>query len=118
MLSQTWFHGEMDAKDTGSALYQQEDGTFLVRFSSSERGYFTISTVHESKPLHIRIKHPPLKDEYSTSKLVYTTLTDLITGEAATLNLKTPCPGSRFAYLLSQTTSEYFELYQYYKDYL
>jgi len=75
-----------------------------VRFSSSEKGYFTISHSIEDvgKLLNIRIKHPPLKDKFSVGVTVHSSLIELIEKESESLRLKEPCPGSKFAYILSQ----------------
>jgi len=112
ILSRPWFHGGISTDETGSILNKSIPGTFLVRFSSSERGSFTISISLEDggKIQHVRIKHPPLKDEFSininnTEK--YSSLTDLIEQETVPLVLKEPCSGSKFTYIMSQPISEY-----------
>jgi serine/threonine protein kinase len=109
IFSQPWFHGPLNTDETGSILHKASPGTFLVRFSSSEKGYFTISHSVEDvgKLRNIRIKHPPLRDEFSVGVTVHTSLIDLIEKESESLKLKEPCPGSKFAYILSQTLSEY-----------
>jgi len=105
ILSQSWFHGEISTQEADAILYYKNPGTFLVRFSSSERGYFTISQREDNQAgglRHIRIKHPPQKDEYSVKDTVYTSLIELIEKEALMLNLKEPCIGSSFSYLLTR----------------
>jgi len=105
IISQNWFHGEINTKEADTRLYNKPPGAFLVRFSSSERGYFTISQRednHAGGLRHVRIKHPPLKDEFSVKDSIYPTLIELIELESNNLNLKEPCIGSSFSFLLSR----------------
>jgi len=109
IISQSWFHGDISSTESAIRLFDKTPGTFLVRFSSTERGYFTISQREEDNPnglRHVRIKHPPLKDEYSIKDTIYTSLIDLINSEASSLNLKEPCIDSYFSLLLSRTISD------------
>jgi serine/threonine protein kinase len=113
IISKSWFHGEIDTNEAGSRLFNKPLGTFLVRFSStSGRGWFTISLredSHSNNPggiKHVRIKHLPLKDEYSVKDTKYNSLIELIENEAEALNLKEPCAGSTFTYFLSKSNSD------------
>jgi serine/threonine protein kinase len=110
IISQNWFHGEISTQEADARLYYKNPGTFLIRFSSSERGYFTISqreVDNQSGGLrHVRIKHPPLKDEYSVKYTIYSSLIELIEKETTTLNLKEPCIGSSFSFLLTRGISD------------
>jgi len=54
----------------------------------------------------VRIKHPPLKDEYSVKETIYSSLIELIEKEAINLNLKEPCIGSSFSFLLTRGISD------------
>jgi serine/threonine protein kinase len=111
IFSKAWFHGNISIEEAGGVLYKTNPGTFLVRFSSSERGYFTISLSNGDvgKCINVKIKHPPLKDEFSTPQTMTkrSSLIEFIEKEADILNLKEPCSGSKFAYILSKPVSEY-----------
>jgi serine/threonine protein kinase len=110
IISQNWFHGEISTKEADTRLFNKPPGTFLVRFSSSERGYFTISQLEKDNQSgglrHVRIKHPPLKDEFSVKDTLYTTLIELIEKESPFLDLKEPCTGSSFSFLLTRGISD------------
>jgi hypothetical protein len=58
MLQQRWFHGELDTVDAAARLNGQPPGTFLVRFSNSHAGCFTISQVAPDGIIrHTRVLH-------------------------------------------------------------
>ena len=50
-LKQRWFHGDITQEEAEDRLLNQPKGTFLVRFSSSSPGCFTISHINKSKQL-------------------------------------------------------------------
>lgn len=55
IVSQKWFFGYITIQSTFNYLYDKPEGTFLVRFSKSNRGDFSISYV--SKDLRIIHQH-------------------------------------------------------------
>jgi len=72
-------------------LRRTTEGEFFVRFSSSERGYFTISYKLEGKSVHKRIKHQPLSSQFEIGDVTYNSLCELIENEKKNLNLIRPC---------------------------
>ena len=79
----------------------RSDGFFLVRFSSTEPGFFTISKNSARKVSHIRIAHQPCSGKYSVGtpahpRPSYASIAELLEKEEH-LHLGSPCPGSRFA---------------------
>jgi hypothetical protein len=61
-LSMKWFHGELSTQDAEERLDNRRPGTFLVRFSSSEKGAFTVSGVDKDrKKSHQRVVYHPNK---------------------------------------------------------
>jgi hypothetical protein len=57
-----WFHGEISTQDAEERLDNRRPGTFLVRFSSSEKGAFTVSGVdRDRKKSHQRVIYHPNK---------------------------------------------------------
>ena len=102
--SHTWFHGHQSGPQSQRLLNGRADGFYLVRFSATESGFFTISSIRGQKISHIRIAHPPCSSSFSVDlkntqleSRKYEALEDLIEGERNTLHLSQPCPGSRFA---------------------
>jgi len=58
LLGEKWFFGDITTQKSVDELRGKPGGTFLVRFSGSESGYYTLSQVTEArKVLHQRIKH-------------------------------------------------------------
>jgi len=49
ILAETWFFGAMSSTDAEYRLCFEKPGTFLVRFSSTQRKWFTISWVERDK---------------------------------------------------------------------
>jgi len=95
VCNQSWFHGDIDAIEAGTKLHGGEPGLFLVRFSTSSVGGFTISRVtEEGKILHVKI------DRTSKGGFVlqqeFKTLPELIHYASDKLFLRVPAPGSRF----------------------
>lgn len=44
-MSYGWFHGDISMPESEARLNTKPEGTFLVRFSTSEVGVFTVSKV-------------------------------------------------------------------------
>lgn len=48
-LAQKWFHGEISIQDADERLDGAQPRTYLVRFSSNERGAFTLSSIDKDR---------------------------------------------------------------------
>jgi serine/threonine protein kinase len=60
ICGEKWFFGDITTQESVEELSGRPGGTFLVRFSESVAGYYTLSQVSEArKVLHQRIKHNP-----------------------------------------------------------
>ena len=83
---------------TGEAerrLAGRPDGTFLIRFSSSQPGSYTISKVKRGgSPVHQRIEHK--KDQFHIGSRHYASLEQLLAAEHGNMSLVTACPGSKY----------------------
>jgi len=111
-LKQPWFHGDISktAAEEKLSSIKKGRGTFLVRFSFTTSGCFTISKVSTKGGInHQRIDYKPghgFSISYSTKKGKKTqraeSLTDLIHVIKSDLNLKTPCPNNPYEYLFSK----------------
>ncbi|KAN0014456.1 hypothetical protein ACTFIU_000774 [Dictyostelium citrinum] len=99
LMECAWFHGDISTSESENRLRQKPEGTFLVRFSTSEYGAYTISKVSKNGGIsHQRIHRPQGKFQVNNSK--YLSVKELITGEAQALGINTPCLGSRFLSLI------------------
>jgi serine/threonine protein kinase len=96
-MSFGWFHGDVSMPESEARLNNKSEGTFLVRFSTSEVGVFTISKVSSSGISHQRIQR--VHGQYIVNKKGYSTIVSLVENESHNLNLLTACGGSRFASL-------------------
>eukprot|EP01133_Synstelium_polycarpum_P005660 gene5660-6535_t len=99
LMECAWFHGDISTSESENRLHKKPEGTFLVRFSTSEPGAYTISKVSKNGVIsHQRIHRPGGKFQVNNSK--YLSVKDLIAGEAQALGISTPCLGSRFLSLI------------------
>lgn len=102
VLSCNWFHGDVSTHESENRLAVRQMGTFLVRFSTSERGNFTISKVSQRHAItHQRI-HRDAFGAYEINGHTYPSLEALIGGESARLHLLYPATGSRFTQIFHQ----------------
>eukprot|EP00009_Paramoeba_aestuarina_P002419 CAMPEP_0201508716 /NCGR_PEP_ID=MMETSP0161_2-20130828/1986_1 /ASSEMBLY_ACC=CAM_ASM_000251 /TAXON_ID=180227 /ORGANISM="Neoparamoeba aestuarina, Strain SoJaBio B1-5/56/2" /LENGTH=515 /DNA_ID=CAMNT_0047903459 /DNA_START=93 /DNA_END=1640 /DNA_ORIENTATION=- len=107
MLKKKWFHGDISTPKATDRLSGQEPGTFLIRFSSSAPGCYTISSVdNNGRVLHQRVTYTPKKGFEFWSK-TYDTLKTLIRKEKKHHHFLRPCPGSPFRHLFEEDDSQY-----------
>jgi len=88
---QPWFHGDTDFQRAQELLSGKPSGTFMIRFSNSVEGWYTISQIEGKIIQHQRISHQP-GDPYVIEDDSYSSLWDLIAKRALTQ----PCEGSRY----------------------
>jgi len=93
LLSQKWFHGELDTADAAARLNAQPPGSFLVRFSSTNPGCFTTSQVTPDGTIrHQRVSNQPGKG-FLFQNVLYPRLAELI---SSTFNTALACPNYKF----------------------
>lgn len=97
-----WFHGNIKRKDAEMTLNKQKKGTFLVRFSETSPGCFSIDLMgNKNRISHHRVVRDR-KRMYVYDGRAFPTLIDLVMGnKKKPLCLKSPCPGSPYTYLYS-----------------
>lgn len=97
LMIEPWFHGDISTSESENRLIKKPEGTFLVRFSTSSPGCYTISKVSKSD---YTIKHQKIHHvaggEFEVNGVYYKSLQDLIRGESEKLHLLYSCVGSRF----------------------
>jgi len=99
ILTYPWFHGDIDAAEAGRRLRGMPEGTFLIRFSLTVPGSYTISRVVDSakdKVANSRIKFVPGKGFSVEEGKFYETLTSLIHSLKNQLGLTHACGGSQY----------------------
>lgn len=94
-----WFHGHLGGAQANRILTGRADGVYLVRFSRTEPGFYTVSATHKNKVTHVRIVHKPCTAEYSVGngRPVCSSIAELLDTERTALGLSTACPGSMFS---------------------
>jgi len=109
ILRRSYFHGDISTTDAEAFLASKQVGTFLVRFSTSAPGCFTISKVAGDNSIqHQRIMHPPNQPAYFINNKAYGSLDELVVGQARELNLISACLGSRYnSFFIEQHVSSY-----------
>lgn len=108
LVSKKWFHGEITAHEAQSLLNDLPAGTFLVRFSSTQRGAYTISQVSDDCNFitHQRVQHTP-GEGYHYSGQRYDSMQQLIVENAEKQKLKLACPGSKFQTIFTKAPAPY-----------
>jgi len=111
VLRKSYFHGDISTRDAEGQLAGKQVGTFLVRFSTSSPGFYTISKVASDGSIqHQRIIHHPNQPAFYMNNRAYASLEDLINQNARELNLISACLGSRFSALfVEQSISGYVQ---------
>lgn len=95
VLSESWFHGDISMQESEARLANKQEGTFLVRFSTSEMGTYTISKVSQAGISHQRIQRSK-SGKHVVNGRSYETIVELVRSETPHLNTITPCQGSKF----------------------
>eukprot|EP01095_Lingulamoeba_sp_RSL-Kostka_P012223 TRINITY_DN479_c0_g1_i2.p1 TRINITY_DN479_c0_g1~~TRINITY_DN479_c0_g1_i2.p1 ORF type:complete len:455 (-),score=155.91 TRINITY_DN479_c0_g1_i2:272-1636(-) len=96
ILKQKWFHGDITTVEAEDRLTSQNKGTFLIRFSTSSPGCFTISHINKQKQLtHQRVTHVPSKGFYFWDNC-YPDLKTLIRDQRKKQYFVQPAGGSKY----------------------
>lgn len=102
-LLHSWFHGNLTHTQAEKLIQKHSNarkGTFLIRFSSKNRGYFTITVVGRKRAtLHYRVYYNRNNREYVMGKRTFQSLDQIIGTYHRELCLRIPCPGSKFQHL-------------------
>lgn len=110
MLKQRWFHGELDTVDAAERLSSQTPGSFLIRFSSSNVGCYTISSVATDGTIrHQRVQHHTGKG-FVFQNVLFPRLSDLV---ASTFNVALSVPNYKFAGIFLHTGEIGYEAQKY-----
>jgi len=115
LLAESWFHGDITTPESELRLSGKPEGTFLVRFSTSSAGCYTVtkvSTGPDGQPSikHQKIQHRPAMGQFEINGRMYPSLIDLIRSEQNELRLYMPCGGSRYQTLfMQQNTAGYVD---------
>jgi len=103
LMTEPWFHGDIITSESETRLLGKPEGTFLVRFSTSTPGCYTISKVslHDATIKHQKIQRLA-NYNLEINGHVYKTLQELVRSESIPLNLHIACAGSRFPPIFMQ----------------
>jgi len=100
IVSKNWFHGNMSHVQAEKLIQKNSSakkGSFLIRFSSKNRGYFTITVVGRKKSLlHYRVYYNRNTLEYIMGKKIFQSLDEIIQTYHRELCLRFACTGSKF----------------------
>lgn len=94
LVKKTWFHGLMDREAADQQLAGKREGTFLLRFSASNVGYFALAVVGETSVRHYRIQHGCGQLGFLFGKHQFDSLDEIVFKYQRDLNLVVPAPGS------------------------
>eukprot|EP01126_Amoeba_proteus_P047264 TRINITY_DN5385_c0_g1_i12.p2 TRINITY_DN5385_c0_g1~~TRINITY_DN5385_c0_g1_i12.p2 ORF type:complete len:170 (+),score=46.09 TRINITY_DN5385_c0_g1_i12:715-1224(+) len=117
-LAKRSFHGPIESTDAQALLRDQEEGSYLIRFSGSVPGTYTISIKDGGKVVHFRLLHKPGGKYYmGTQDDGEDTLEALLVKMASYIPFRKPVGGSLYSELFSEfeqnnrgyvTVSHYF----------
>jgi len=112
LVTQQWFHGDINAQESSIRLSAHGPGTFLVRFSFSQPGAYSLVFLDDSYKLRhqlIRRKVIDADDDSGRSTQIFTLkipgskdsppYNNLCTLIDAQPYLQTPCPGTQYVVL-------------------
>ncbi|PRP83808.1 SH2 domain-containing protein [Planoprotostelium fungivorum] len=98
LLTRSWFHGDITTAEAEQKLVGLPHGAFLVRFSSTNAGNYTISSVAKNgTPRHQRVSSVPGQG-YNLNGLVRPSLPQIVNDCDG---LYIPCPGSKYQSLFA-----------------
>ena len=108
VLRRPWFHGDLPTVETEARIMTRDVGTFLVRFSNSAPGVFTISKV--TAPLkvnHLRVSRDqdpenPFNFRFKLGAHIADSLEALVDLAASDYGLLYPCANPPYAYLFAE----------------
>lgn len=108
VLRRPWFHGDLPTVETEARIMTRDVGTFLVRFSNSAPGVFTISKV--TAPLkvnHLRVSRDqdpenPFNFRFKLGAHIADSLEALVDLAANDYGLLYPCANPPYAYLFAE----------------
>eukprot|EP01097_Dermamoeba_algensis_P001374 TRINITY_DN1518_c0_g1_i1.p1 TRINITY_DN1518_c0_g1~~TRINITY_DN1518_c0_g1_i1.p1 ORF type:complete len:568 (+),score=89.75 TRINITY_DN1518_c0_g1_i1:247-1704(+) len=103
LIREPWFHGDISTMQSEILLAHKPAGTYLVRFSTSSPGAYTISRVsHGNNAIsHHRVSRQASTGGFVFNTKVYKTLGDLMKEVRGELGLIYHCPGSKYQSLFA-----------------
>jgi len=107
LMTCPWFHGDISQQESEDRLANKPEGTFLLRFSTTEDGAYTISKVSAQGGVSHQRVHRAAPRQYVVNTHMYANIPDLLRRESQSLNLLTPCLGSRFLFLFTKMQGGY-----------
>ncbi len=108
LVSKSWFHGDLQTKESERLLEGRPDGTFLIRYSNKVPGSFTVSKIDGGKTTHQRVAHKA-GSGFVIGTATHATLDDLVEQCSQDMKLITSCPGAKYSslFVLSDSGSGY-----------
>jgi len=109
------FYGDVSSREAANLMAGKREGTYIIRFSSQEPGFFTLTSVSKKNTLeNFRIKHKA-GTKYSLAEQEFPTISKLRKHFKDELCLKYPMRGSKYAqlfvdYKVGGTQSNYVEI--------
>eukprot|EP01091_Cochliopodium_minus_P003646 TRINITY_DN13624_c0_g1_i1.p1 TRINITY_DN13624_c0_g1~~TRINITY_DN13624_c0_g1_i1.p1 ORF type:complete len:522 (-),score=142.88 TRINITY_DN13624_c0_g1_i1:19-1584(-) len=101
IVKEDWFWGDVDKNKAHDALCNQNEGTFLIRFSSSPSD-FTLTYVHSKKVIHSRIAHTYHGNKYQG----FDSLASFVEAFKKSGKIISVCTGSPYAFLFEDDLKE------------
>jgi len=112
IVTKEWFHGNLTHVQAERLIQRNamKKGCFLIRFSSKNRGYFTITVVGRKRSLlHYRVYYNRGNLQYVMGKKIFKSLDEILRTYHRELCLRTPCSGSKFHMLQISVNHERVE---------
>mmetsp|Transcript_14907 Transcript_14907/g.58425 ORF Transcript_14907/g.58425 Transcript_14907/m.58425 type:complete len:187 (-) Transcript_14907:31-591(-) len=94
LVKKTWFHGLLERVEADKLLTGKRAGTFLLRFSASNVGFYALAVASDEGVRHYRIQHGNGQLGFFFGKRQFDSLDEIVFRYQHDLKLLAPAPGS------------------------
>jgi len=104
LMHEKYFHGNISSRTAEDRIKSQKNGTFLLRFSTSQVGAFALTVKKDDQLAHYAILHTP-DHLFKVGKETASSLEQLVGKTCRRLGLQYSCPSSPFEHTFDHVAS-------------
>ncbi|KAL6054450.1 putative serine/threonine-protein kinase/receptor [Balamuthia mandrillaris] len=110
ILSMEGFYGDLSGGEVINRMAGSRVGTYLIRFSQNNPGFYTITVNTDKSIENYRVQHRP-GERFVLGNNAYDTLEDLVNAHRDILQLKWPLDNSKYDQMFKQHDSKALSVY-------